>query len=167
MSFEKLQWLFPIAVTLHNCEEAIWMPRWASQHDVRLPFPRPQADEIHFALVVLTVAAFAVTYLSQRKGKQSFWAYLMFGSIVAVLVNVFVPHVPATFVYRGYTPGVVTAVFVNLPLMSILCLKAVRESWVSGAKAVASAIAVPLAIGVMIPALFLIGSIIHRPAALR
>jgi len=28
MSFQKLQWLFPIAVTFHNSEEALWLPPW-------------------------------------------------------------------------------------------------------------------------------------------
>ena len=155
--FQKLQWLFPFAVALHNCEEAIWMPGWASQHHIALPFPFSQAGEIRFPLFALTVAAFAVTYLNQQKGKQSFWAYLTFGYMVAMLVNVFVPHVPATLVFRTYTPGVVTAVFVNLPLMSILVFFSLRERWVSGGTAVVSAIATPLAIGVIIPILFLIG----------
>lgn len=153
----KLQWLFPIAVTLHNSEEAIWMPGWTSQHHIRLPFSPPPAGQIRFALIVLAVAAFVVTYLSQRSGKQSFWAYLVFGGIVAVLVNVFLPHVPATLAYRTYTPGVVTAVFVNLPLMSYLAFISFRENWVAGGRALVFAITVPLAIAGMIPILILIG----------
>lgn len=160
MSFQKLQWLFPIAVTLHHSEEALWMPGWASQHHIRLPFALPQAGQIRFALFVLTVAAFALTWLSQHKGKQSFWAYLMFGSIVAVLVNVFVPHVPATLLYRTYTPGLVTAVLVNLPVMALLVFISVRERWVSGGRAIASAVSVPLAIAGTIPILFLIASLL-------
>jgi hypothetical protein len=31
MRFRMLQWLFPLVVTLHNTEEAIWLPAW-SQH---------------------------------------------------------------------------------------------------------------------------------------
>ena len=158
MSFQKLQWLFPISVTLHNSEEAIWMPGWASQHHIQLPLAPAPAGQIRFALVELTMAAFAVTYLSQRKGKQSFWAYVMFGSIVAVIVNVFVPHVPATLVYRRYTPGVVTAVLVNLPLMSLLVFSSLRERWVSGARAIVSAVVVPVVIGGIIALLFLLGS---------
>ena len=160
MSFEKLQWLFPIAVALHNSEEAIWMPGWASQHHIQLPFTPPDVGQIRFALFVLTLAAFAVTYFSQRKGRQSFWAYVLFGSIITGLVNVFVPHLPATLVYRSYTPGVVTAVFVNLPLMILLALAALGERWVSGGRAVASAVVVPLAIAAVIPILFLIGRFI-------
>lgn len=48
-----------------------------------------------------------------------------------MLLNVLLPHIPATLVFREYTPGVVTAVLINFPVMSILLFKAVREQWVS------------------------------------
>jgi hypothetical protein len=150
MPFRKLQWLFPLAVTLHNGEEAIWMPGWDFRHATQLPAQAPGAAEIRSALVVLTVAAIAVTYLSARKGPNSIWAYLLFGYIVAMLVNVFVPHVPATLVFRAYTPGVVTAVLINLPVMSLLALRAVGERWVSGKKAVAFGVGVPIGLGSII-----------------
>ena len=123
------------------------MPEWAARHAGRLPMHPPGAAAIRIALLVLTVAAFFVTYRSARNGKQSVWAYLLFGGIVAMLVNVFVPHVPATVLFRSYTPGVLTAVLVNLPLMSWLSVRAVREHWVSGGRAVAYGLAVPVALG--------------------
>lgn len=156
MSFKNLQWLFPIAVTLHNGEEAIWMPGWSSAHAAQLPLHPPGALEIRWALIALTVAAFVVTYLSARKGPQSVWAYLLFGSIVTMLANVFVPHVPATLMFRSYTPGVVTAVLINLPVMSWLAVCAVRDDWVSGGRAVAFGAAVPVLLGAAIFIFFLI-----------
>ena len=147
MRFQKAQWLFPIAVTLHNGEEAIWMPAWTAEHASQLPMHPPGAIEFRFALVVLTVAAFAVTYFSARKGPQSSWAYLLFGYIVAMLANVLVPHVPASIMFRGYAPGVVTAVLIDLPVMSYLAVRAVRENWVAGWKAVAFGTGVPLVLG--------------------
>ena len=155
MSFQKLQWLFPIAVTFHNSEEALWLPPWWVQHAKEVPV-HPGAGAFRYAAAVLTVAAFVVTYLSERKGKESVWAYLLFGYIVAMLANVFIPHIPASFEFRSYTPGVVTAVLINLPVMSFLSIRAIREGWVSGRKAVVFAVAVPLAIAAMIPMLFLI-----------
>jgi hypothetical protein len=154
MSFQKLQWLFPIAVALHNGEEALSLPAWAIRHAHQLPLQPPRAGEIRMALLVLTAAAFAVTYLSARNGKQSLWAYLLFGSIVAMLVNVFVPHVPASLVFRSYTPGVVTAACINLPLMNWLAFRAVRERWVAGVKAAAFAILVPTVLAGVIVALY-------------
>jgi hypothetical protein len=147
MDFRKLQWLFPIAVTLHNAEEAIWMPGWDAGHPAHLRVGPPGAAEILTALVVFTVAAFAVTYMSARRGPESVWAYLTFGYIIAMLANVVVPHVPAAIVFRGYAPGVITAVLLNLPLMSYLALRAVRDRWVSGWKAAGFGLGVPLMLG--------------------
>jgi hypothetical protein len=147
MTFRKLQWWFPIAVTLHNAEEAIWMPRWSASHAAQLLVNPPGASEIIAALVVLTAAAFAVTYQSARRGPESIWAYLTFGYIVAMLANVFVPHVPAAIVFHGYAPGVVTAVLINLPVMSILLICMLREGWVRGWRVAIFGIGVPLMLG--------------------
>ncbi len=169
MSFGNLEWLFPIVVTLHNAEEAIWLPGWSKRAGRwRLPFssaaepqqtsfervgaaanrtpaakttaPRQQrrllrAGVFRFGVAVLTVLAFAVTWLSARSGKQTVWTYLAFGYMVAVLANVLIPHVAAAVALRSYVPGVVTAVTLNLPVLSLLVVLAVREGYVSGWKA--------------------------------
>ena len=147
MTFGRLQWLFPFALTVHNAEEAIWMPSWDARHTAELPGHPPGAFAFRIALGVLTLAAFVLTYLCARRGRQSVWSYLVFGSIVAMLANVLVPHVAAAIMFHGYVPGVVTAVLINLPLMSLLAVKAVSGGWVSGWRAVASGIGVPLVIG--------------------
>jgi hypothetical protein len=59
--------------------------------------------------------------------------------------------------FRSYTPGVVTAILINLPVMSWLAILALRDRWVSGRKAVTFAVAVPIAIAGIIPVLLLIG----------
>ncbi|HEY3989841.1 MAG TPA: HXXEE domain-containing protein [Acidobacteriaceae bacterium] len=141
-----MQWLFPIAVALQNGEEAIFMPRWVSAHAGQLPV-HPAAGAILAGLLLLTLAAFVVTIFSVRKGKQSIWAYLLFGGAATMLVNVVVPHIPATLFFREYTPGVLTAVLVNLPFMTILLFQAVRDGWVSGIRAIRYALLTPLAIG--------------------
>jgi hypothetical protein len=125
MDFRKLLWLFPIAVTLHNAEEAIWMPGWDAGHLAHLRVRPPGAAEILTALVMFTVAAFTVTYMSA----------------------VVVPHVPAAIVFHGYAPGVVTAVLINLPVMSILVIRMLREGWVHGWKMAAFGVGVPLVMG--------------------
>jgi len=124
-----------------------------------LPMHPPGALLVRVALIALVIAAFAVTYLSEREGPRSVWAYLLFGGIVAMLVNVFVPHVPATLLFRSYTPGVVTAVLVNLPVMSYLAWRAVRERWVSGRRAAAFGVGVPVGLG---GAIFLLMVFGHR-----
>lgn len=149
MRFKTMQWLFPIAVTIHNSEEAVFMPRWIAAHANRLPW-HPGHTKIWCGLLLLTIAAFAITYLSARKNKQSVWAYLLFGYMSAMLANVLIPHIPATLIFREYTPGVVSAAFVNLPVMSILLYLAVSEDWVSGLKAALYAVLVPVVMGLSI-----------------
>jgi hypothetical protein len=152
MTFQKLQWLFPIAVTLHNGEEAFSIPKWVSAHGAQVPL-HPNAAKLWLGWLALTGVSFVVTYLSARKGKGTVWAYLLFGYVAAMLANVFIPHIPATLIFGEYTPGVVTAVLVNLPVMSLLLFRAVREQWVSGMKALGYALLVPLATGGAILAL--------------
>ena len=145
-SFRRMQRLFPVVVALHNGEEAFFMPKWVSAHRGQLPL-HPRAGAILLGLLLVTLAAFAVTNLSVQNGEQSVWAYLLFGSAAAMLMNVFVPHIPATLFFHQYTPGVLTAVLINLPFMSVLMIQAVRDHWVSGMRALRYALLVPFAIG--------------------
>jgi hypothetical protein len=155
----RVQWLFPAAVTLHNLEEAIWLPEWVAKHSGELPFViSPGA--FRFAAAVLTVAAYVITYLSVRRGRESIWAYVLFGYAAAVLVNVFVPHVPAALIFRSYVPGLATAVVLNLPVMSFILMNAIKQGCVSGRKAVAFGIGVPVGISGIIPVLFAVGKVV-------
>ncbi len=93
------------------------MPSWLSGHGAQIPL-HPPPGAIQFGLLFLTLAAIAITAFSAKGGKQSVPAYLLFGSISAMWINVFIPHLPATILFRTYTPGVITALSVNLPIMS-------------------------------------------------
>ena len=64
------------------------------------------------------------SYLTWRTGKKTIWAYLEFGYLVAMRMNVLVPHLPSVFVFRRYVPGVVTAVILNLPVLTFLATTA-------------------------------------------
>ena len=45
MSFQSLLWFFPIVVTLHNAEEAIWFPEW-TQRTRRWPAPSNRVSSV-------------------------------------------------------------------------------------------------------------------------
>jgi hypothetical protein len=84
MTYQRLQWLFPVALTLHNGEETLTMPRWAATQMGVLPCPPPPAFAIRGALFVLTAAAFLVTYLSARRGRPRMTSTITRVAIVAV-----------------------------------------------------------------------------------
>lgn len=140
--FRRLQWLFPILVTLHNGEEAIAFPAWSQRAASWYPHTTPA--EVRFGAVVFALFAFVVTYFSFRSGKQSTGAYLTFGYMVAMVANAFLPHVVASLWLRSYTPGVITAVLLNIPMLTFLAWLAGKEGFVSGRKAWTYAVLVPL-----------------------
>jgi len=159
MSFRNLEWLFPIVATLHNAEEAIWLPDWSR----RVGFLKTPVSPgvFRFSVAVLTVLALAVTWMSVESGRQSVWTYLTFGAMAAMLVNVVVPHLAITVARRSIMPGAVTAVALNLPVLSLLVAKALREGYVSGEKAAAYSIGVAGLLVASIPALFKIGRVLN------
>jgi hypothetical protein len=159
MTFRGLEWLFPVVVTLHNAEEAIWFPGWSKRAGRWHASVTP--GTFRFAATVLSLLAFAATCLSEKSGKQTVWTYLAFGYIAAMLVNVLIPHVAATIVLRGYVPGVVTAVVLNLPVLTLLVLGALREGYVSGWKAVGFGVGVAGVLVVSIPTLFKLGKLLN------
>jgi len=144
---------------LHNVEEAIWLPGWSKR---AVLWRRPVTPgSFRFAVVILTVLAFAVTALSAGSGKQTIWTYLAFGYMAAMLANVLIPHLALTVALRSYMPGVATAVAVILPVLSLLVVLALREGYVSGWKAAAYSIGVAVTLLASIQILFKTGKILN------
>jgi hypothetical protein len=155
MSFRNLLWLFPVAITLHNAEEAIWFPAWSQQPG---RWFAPVAPGVfRFAVAVLTILAYLIAWLSAVSGKQTVWTYLVFGCMVATLANALIPHIAVSLATRRYMPGTVTAAALNLPALSLLVTLAVKEGYVSGWKAAAYSLGVSGLLLLFIPALFSLG----------
>jgi len=145
---------FPIALTMHNLEAAIWFPAW-SQHAGF--WERPVgATEFRIAAVLLTILALAITFWSIRSRHESLATYALAGFLFAILLNV-IFHVVATVGLREYAPGVVTGVLINLPVMGYLLRRMFQDKWVSWPKALGALIVVPLALLLLIPALLWVG----------
>lgn len=125
----KALWLFPAAVTVHNLEEMFTLPAW-SQTAGRLHEP-VGAFPFGLAVAVLTALAWAVTSRAVREGSQSPSMYVALGYVTAMLLNVFVPHLMSTLITGQYTPGIITAVAINLPVLGYLLYRAFREGQVS------------------------------------
>ncbi|MDR3441318.1 HXXEE domain-containing protein [Telmatospirillum sp.] len=123
MDWDALAWLFAGAVTLHNVEEAVLLPRW-SRTVSRWSVPVATTD-FRFAVVVLTVLAYACAWISIRG--QLFATYVLCGYALAMLLNAFIPHLAATIALRRYAPGTATAFCFNVPVASLLLYGAVTQ----------------------------------------
>lgn len=86
MKFEIVRWLFPVAVTAHNLEEAITFPAWSQ---TTAGWPQPvEPREFWFAVAILTLLAYLLTGLNIRSSKRSWATYLLVGYAFAMLGSV-------------------------------------------------------------------------------
>lgn len=155
MTYPILGWLFAFAVTLHNVEEAILLPKWS----IRTGRWHAPVGEFEFrlAVAVLTLLAYGVAYLPSIQGPQAVAAYALAGYALAMLLNVFFPHVLATIILREYAPGTATALLFNLPVCSALLYVGVQDGYITIEKLAWFGPASVAVILVCIPILFLIG----------
>lgn len=124
MTVAELARIFAIAVTLHNLEEAVFLPAEAK----RLKIP-VDPGEFRFALAVLTLFAYLCAWLT-GKG-NALGVYMLSGYALTMMLNVFAPHLIATVVLRRYAPGTATAILFNLPAGVFLLRSAFAERRIS------------------------------------
>ena len=124
LSYRTLQWLVAIFAVLHNLEEALTIPSYAPEVRQRLSQVLPSAvlaatedlSWFYVALAVATMIPILVVLVATtvRPSRGATWAVAFVQSLL--LVNVFVPHIPAAVVLGGYAPGLATAVAImDLP----------------------------------------------------
>jgi hypothetical protein len=129
ITFENLYFFFLIAVTLHNLEEAVWLPDWSQQAG---RWHRPIGKTpFRFAVLALTLLAYLFAYLGVMGGKQSVGNYLLGGYAFVMLVNVFFPHLLAAIWLGRYVPGLATGLLFNLPVCSALLFFVIANGYVS------------------------------------
>jgi hypothetical protein len=131
LRFDVLRWVLVPAIALHNFEE------WLTFRDYRgmsaplsqllgMKATQPDWPATQFALMLVTLlpAAMIISCSIGRQSARKDWAICWISGIF--FANIFVPHIPATIAAGGYSPGIVTAILVNLPL-SLLIFRAVRR----------------------------------------
>ncbi len=161
LDFNLLVWLFAIVVTVHNFEEAIWLPAW-SKTAGRFHHPVGRF-EFRFAVMVLTLIAYIMAFLSMIGGKGSVGAYLVCGFALAMLLNVVFPHLLVTLVMRRYAPGTVTAVALNLPITFMLLYQGFKEGYIEESRFLYIGPIVVVGLVFLVPVLFFVGKRWLRP----
>lgn len=112
-------WLVPLLFALHNLEEWLALQTFLPRLMQEAPgFARhlPNVRQYGVALMIVTMIPLVFAILRQR--------FLLVVAQTVVAINV-ATHVVSAIVFRGYTPGVLTAVCLNLPF-SIYFFRALR-----------------------------------------
>ena len=123
LDFRRAVWLLPLAFALHVLEEApgftAWVNRYASDRYTADDFVRNNGLGL-----VLTVGA---TFLVWRfRSRAVFFVYYT-GVVTQQAVFNTLFHAGATVAFRAYSPGVVTALALFLPLWWYLTRLALRK----------------------------------------
>jgi hypothetical protein len=146
---------FPLAITLHNIEEALWLPQW-SKHAGRF-HPPVEKNEFYFALIVITAIAYLSTFLTVLFPDNMYVTRLFYGFLGAMIINAIFPHLVATIVLKKYAPGLLTGLFLIIPVNSILIYRAVMIELISIIEIVITTIALGAIFILAIPLLFKAG----------
>jgi hypothetical protein len=106
-------WLLPFALALHEIEE--WnIHGWYVRNYVDLPEGRTPTT-IRFFLVFLSLLGFFWFALAVVWGDSSVCAWIILPLVALIVQNVF-QHLYWQFLFKQYAPGIVTAVFLLMPL---------------------------------------------------
>lgn len=160
MKFETARILFPLVITIHNLEEAIWLPGF-TQTVKSISYPVDK-HEFHFAIFVLTAAAYIIAFLSRLGGKESIATYLLTGYAAGMLINVFIPHIAVTLLLGKYMPGLITALLLNLPATFILIYTAIKQNHVKLKQFIAAGVFTSVILLISLPFLFFAGKLIFN-----
>jgi hypothetical protein len=154
--------LFVAGVLAHNAEEALRLPTWSAAAGRWHPPVQPSV--FRFAIVAFSILLVVCAIAACVQGQGTLSAYLFTGCTLAMVLNVFLPHVAATIAMRRYMPGTATALLLNLPLGSRFLYRALTERFVHGGTFVWAGPVVVLGVLALIPVLFAIGRRFARRA---
>jgi hypothetical protein len=124
--YKKIIWLLAVSETLHNIEEAIWLPG-TSTTIVKWHYS-VGTFEFRIAVLLLTVLIYGIIlYFSKSESKTA--SFLMGGSLVIILFNVFIPHLVGSIINFSYAPGVISGIFFNIPTTYYLLWRGIKENY--------------------------------------
>jgi hypothetical protein len=110
-----IELLFLLGFSLHNLEEALWLPQW-SRH-ARKYHKEVTRNEFAFAVIIVTVIGYLLTFqyfIFAPSSSLSRYVYL--GFILMMVANVIFPHLIATLLLKKYAPGTITGILLNAPI---------------------------------------------------
>ena len=155
MKISVLGWLFALGVLAHNAEEALLLPQWSASAGSRHPLVG--AVEFQFAVAILSLVVILCAWAASTGGARSLGAYLLTGYALAMVLNVFFPHILASVALRTFVPGTTTALAFNLPLGGWLLWRATTEKFVQPSVFAWSGPLTVIALVASVPVLFATG----------
>lgn len=86
--------------------------------------------ELRVSLIVLTALGLFVTLIAARNETSFASTYTMLVFAALIGINALM-HIAFAIMFRAYTPGLVTALLLTLPVALLTLQRAVRERWLT------------------------------------
>jgi hypothetical protein len=110
-----IELLFILGFSLHNIEEAIWLPQWSK--NTKTYHKEVSANEFGFAVIVITAIGYLITFqYFLFASKVSISKYIFLGFVLTMILNIIFPHIISSVVTKKYTPGTLTGVLLIWPV---------------------------------------------------
>lgn len=152
---ETLVPFFLFAITLHNLEEALWLPDW-SKHASK--FQKPvEKNEFRFAVICITALAYLSAFYYLVSSDSGFAKFIFAGFLGAMMLNAVFPHLLATLALKSYAPGLLTGILLNIPINGFILHTFIQNQELTYIQLALSTIAVGAVLVMLIPLLFKIG----------
>lgn len=150
-----LKIIFLLGFTLHNLEEAIWLPEWTKY--AKNYHQQVTRNQFVFAVIIITIIGYIITVLDIVYANiGDFINYIYLGFIGMMAVNTIFPHLISTIALKKYTPGLITALLLNLPI-SLLIITHYIQSGINIFYLIISVVVVSIIILISLKPLFKLG----------
>lgn len=152
--------LFLLAISIHNVEEALWLPAW-SKYAKRYT-KQIEAQGFRFAVLMVTIFALLATSAIILFPQTKITSYIYFGFLGAMMINVIFPHTIATIALRRYAPGLLSGALLILPINGVILYQAIDRNIVNLVSVVVSTLIVGVILLISLPVMFRIGKLIKE-----
>ncbi|MEZ4906887.1 MAG: HXXEE domain-containing protein [Saprospiraceae bacterium] len=122
MELKTLIMLLPLAFTLHNIEEVLGMEKWTKSIPSYIHKP-VTTKQFGIAVLLFSILGFIIIYTKSYFHTEKDYYFVITGFAGMIFLNVFLPHLLATIILRKYSPGIITGLFINLPLSILILYK--------------------------------------------
>ncbi|AJS59334.1 HXXEE domain-containing protein [Paenibacillus sp. IHBB 10380] len=157
---ESLVILFLFAITLHNLEEALWLPAWSNYAS---KFHKPVGKgEFHFAVMFITSLAYLSTFFYLFFPNSIMAKYILIGFLGSMIINAIFPHLLATIILKRYSPGLLTGILLNIPINSLILYQFFQSNELTFRELFLSILIVGGVLLSLIPVLFKIGTSVTK-----
>lgn len=123
------------AFTLHNTEEALGAPAMVRLLQSQAPrflralYSGVEVSDLRFGLAVLTLLGIALALAAIRSPRATGSAYAMLVFATVIGINAFA-HIVLSVIFRAYMPGLLTAIFLCLPVTIALWYRVWKDGWI-------------------------------------